>query len=698
MAESVDIQRLKIKKRVAKAGFTRIENFIKAIQPDSVDVEEVRIRLDKLEELQKTLEESLVELAVYDKDISEEQIDLEIAGYEEKYVNLKRAGVRIIQERVKPASTANQDQAIAEIPFERNNVRNRASETQIRLPKIELPTFSGVYEEWHSFFGIFDSLIHSNNLLNEVQKFLNRASETQIRLPKIELPTFSGVYEEWHSFFGEAAEAIESIEITGANYRDAWYRLKERYDNERVAVQKHIKAIFELPALRKENSIALRNLLDGILKHTRALTALKRRVKDWGDLLTYTVSSKLDYFTTKEWEGTLQSKQLPTFQELIEFLTRRCETLETVARRNPSIELNSKSRQTSSKFTTAHAAITVNKCAHCKGEHWIYQCKGFKELSISDRLSRVKALKLCLNCLKDKHIARECTAGNCKRCSKRHSSLLHDDKYSTKEDREEKNNIKSNQQEDGISQQVSSALKSVELHIMSRCSTFNMDIEYVILPKITQNLPLVEVCVTNLDIPKDIKLADPHFNTPSKIDMLIGAEKFWELIGTGQIRLGKYKPVLQESSLGWLISGPISLSQSNKGSSTSCHLSTIDELNQSVKRFWEIEDYTNAKNTDAEEECCERLFKASYKRTTEGRFVVKLPVKEKILPLLENSRKVAVNRFLALERKFARQPEFKAEYVAFMREYQQLGHMRASNISLGNKFRVFLTSCRNKAK
>ncbi|XP_018360396.1 PREDICTED: uncharacterized protein LOC108759449 [Trachymyrmex cornetzi] len=696
MAESVDIQRLKIKKRVAKAGFTRIENFIKAIQPDSVDVEEVRIRLDKLEELQKTLEESLVELAVYDKDISEEQIDLEIAGYEEKYVNLKRAGVRIIQERVKPASTANQDQAIAEIPFERNNAALK----------------------------------------------------------------------------GEAAEAIESIEITGANYRDAWYRLKERYDNERVAVQKHIKAIFELPALRKENSIALRNLLDGILKHTRALTALKRPVKDWGDLLTYIVTSKLDYFTTKEWEGTLQSKQLPTFQELIEFLTRRCETLETVARRNPSIELNSKSRQTSSKFTTAHAAITINKCAHCKGEHWIYQCKGFKELSISDRLSRVKALKLCLNCLKDKHIARECTAGNCKRCSKRHSSLLHDDKYSTKEDREQKDNIKSNQQEDvsqdntictyaqsnkkvrstqvllatavvlvrndkgknvegkvlldngsqsnfvteefvkklnlktkdnyikiqGISQQVSSALKSVELHIMSRCSTFNMDIEYVILPKITQNLPLVEVCVTNLDIPKDIKLADPHFNTPSKIDMLIGAEKFWELIGTGQIRLGKYKPVLQESSLGWLISGPISLSQSNKGSSTSCHLSTIDELNQSVKRFWEIEDYTNAKNTDAEEEYCERLFKASYKRTTEGRFVVKLPVKEKILPLLENSRKVAVNRFLALERKFARQPEFKAEYVAFMREYQQLGHMRASNISLGNKFRVFLTSCRNKAK
>lgn len=194
-------------------------------------------------------------------------------------------GERIIQESVRPAPAISHDQAIAEVPSGGNNVRNRASETQIRLPKIDLPTFSGVYEEWHSFFGIFDSLIHSNNSLNEVQKFHYLKAALK----------------------GEAAEAIESLEITGANYRDAWYRLKERYDNERVAVQKHIEAIFELPALRKESGSDLRNLLDGILKHTRALTALKRPVKDWGDLLTYIVTSKLDYFTTKEWERAKQT-------------------------------------------------------------------------------------------------------------------------------------------------------------------------------------------------------------------------------------------------------------------------------------------------------------------------------------------------------------------------------------------------------
>lgn len=69
----------------------------------------------------------------------------------------------------------------------------------------------------------------------------------------------------------------------------------------------------------------------------------------------------------------------------------------------------------------------------------------------------------------------------------------------------------------------------------------SMDIECVVLPRITQNLPFVKLCVTNLDIPKDINLADQHFNILNKIDMLIGAERFWELIGTGQVKLGKNK-------------------------------------------------------------------------------------------------------------------------------------------------------------
>ncbi|XP_039312856.1 uncharacterized protein LOC113004977 [Solenopsis invicta] len=574
------------------------------------DIEELKLRLEKLEELRKALLDSLIELAVHDPELSEAETDQEIEQYEEKYINLKLIGERILKERIRPALAENNlDQALAGINLmANNNTRSRANETHIRLPKIDLPTFSGAYEEWHSFFGIFDSLIHSNNSLNDIQKFHYLKSALK----------------------GEAAEIIKALEITEANYNDAWLRLKEIYDNERMAVQNHIKSILDLPSLRKENSVALRNLLDNTLKHTRALTALKRPVQHWDDLLIYIIASKLDYFTIKEWENSVESKHLPTFNEFVEFLTRRCETLEAIARRSMSIELNGKTNRTFNKVTTAHAAVTSVKCPNCKNDHPIYHCKDFKDLSVTQRINRVKMLKLCLNCLKGKHIAKDCTASSCRKCAKKHSSLLHDEHYSTSEDKVE--TIKSNAKQEnegnkedrtvctharssqiansmqellstavvlvkdhkgryiegkalldcgsqsnfatanfvkklnvkttdshvkikGINRQVSRSLKTVNLHVASRFGTFGVDMSCIVLPEIIGDLPTVEFDTDSLNIPKNIKLADPRFNVSSRIDLLIGIDRFWKLICIGQIKLGKGQPILQKTLLGWMSQG-----------------------------------------------------------------------------------------------------------------------------------------------
>lgn len=113
------------------------------------------------------------------------------------------------------------------------NYKARNNESQIKLPKIDLPTFSGAYEDWHSCFNTFDSLRHSNTSLSDIQRFHYLKSPIK----------------------GEAAETIASIEISQVHYNDAWSRLTKRYDNKRVAVQNHIKAIFDLPNVRKENCI-----------------------------------------------------------------------------------------------------------------------------------------------------------------------------------------------------------------------------------------------------------------------------------------------------------------------------------------------------------------------------------------------------------------------------------------------------------
>ena len=45
-------------------------------------------------------------------------------------------------------------------------------------------------------------------------------------------------------------------------------------------------------------------------------------------------------------------------------------------------------------------------------------------------------------------------------------------------------------------------------------------------------------------IPKNILLADPEFHRPADVDILIGAEFYYDLLGAGKIRLPGQSAVL----------------------------------------------------------------------------------------------------------------------------------------------------------
>lgn len=145
--------------------------------------------------------------------------------------------------------------------------------------------------------------------------------------------------------------------------------------------------------------------------------------------------------------------------------------------------------------------------------------------------------------------------------------------------------------------------------------------------------------------------------------------------------------MLQKTLFGWIVAGSISVTGSKRKSlQTNCNLSVIG---QTIQKFREIEGCVEAKNVTAEEKYCERLFIESHSRQEEGRFVIKLPVKEEVLSLLNDSREITLKRFLSVERRFAKEPNLKAEYVSFMQEYLKLGHMRPVNTSQ-TKLKVYL--------
>jgi hypothetical protein len=107
----------------------------------------------------------------------------------------------------------------------------------------------------------------------------------------------------------------------------------------------------------------------------------------------------------------------------------------------------------------------------------------------------------------------------------------------------------------GISNVNTATHHSVAVHVKSRISDWHTTLNCAILPNITGFAPSSKLDISSWKLPKDIKLADEQFYEPGGIDLLIGAEIFYEILQAGRRKRQGDFPVLQETSLGWTISG-----------------------------------------------------------------------------------------------------------------------------------------------
>nr|CAI5842475.1 unnamed protein product [Callosobruchus analis] len=134
----------------------------------------------------------------------------------------------------------------------------------------------------------------------------------------------------------------------------------------------------------------------------------------------------------------------------------------------------------------------------------------------------------------------------------------------------------------------------------------------------------------HFNIPRNIVLADPQFNIPGKVDMLLGADLFYELLCRGQVKLGAGMPILQRTRLGWIISGPLACDiQSNR--KTYCNFSQEIDIQQQLSQFWAIENISNEVPLSLEEKMCEEHFQNTTMRNEKGRFVVSIPLKDSLI-------------------------------------------------------------------
>ena len=593
-----------------------------------------------------------------------------------------------------------------------------STDGNVKLPKLDVPTFNGDILNWRTFWEQFGVSVHNRTGLSDSEKL---------------------VYLQHALKSGSAKHTIEGLSRTGEHYAEAVECLCSRYDRPRLIHQTHVRMIIESPGLKDNSGKELRRFHDTMQQHLRALKAMGNEPP--GAFVTSLLELKLDTDTMFEWQKhTQDSATVPHYQKLLEFINLRAQASESLVAE--SGKKNSKSegkppRKPNRTPVFSHpvnADVIPNNCVACKTDkHPLYACVKFKGLGQEQKLSVLRENRLCMNCLGSDHFVKQCKSiHRCKKCQKPHHTLLHVESPTSNTEPVSESTIPSHAaagglkagtlvmtcqvvvtSPDGLSVEARALLDSASSasFISERLaqnlrlprSTQNaritgiaclshkspvqsvadfrisavkpnskaINVAAIVVPRVTCDIPRHPI---DLDLSwnhlSDLNLADPGFGQPGRIDLLLGVDIFAQVVLHGR-RIGPPgSPVAFQTEFGWVLAGE---TNSHVPELMTAHHVSVETGDDILRKFWEIEHHPLSDYVlSPEEKMVMQHFKAKHFRTKDGTFIVPLPKKPGVKPLGE-SRSQAVRRFLSLERTLKSKNRF-AEVDAVIQEYFTLGH------------------------
>ncbi|XP_075167525.1 uncharacterized protein LOC142239617 [Haematobia irritans] len=295
--------------------------------------------------------------------------------------------------------------------------RNDSASCDVRLPKIDIPTFSGDYLGWISYRDMFISLVHNNSSLSKVQKYYflkNSCRDTPLSI-------------------------VNEYPASEASYELAWAALGRRYHNKRKIADTVFRKLFDIP---KSNGSceSIKMILDNTRNCLALLNTLEISCDNWDPILIHITVGKLDIQTCKEWEQSLKaSTDIPKLDELFIFLETAFRTLESISdHTGPSTRTqakisksNNRSFQTNNSYQVRRVntvSVGDGNCPCCGKRHLLYKCFKFAALSSAAKFDLLKDKKICRNCLNTGHFARECRIqSRCKTCNMNHHTIVHNE-------------------------------------------------------------------------------------------------------------------------------------------------------------------------------------------------------------------------------------------------------------------------------
>lgn len=705
-----------------KAKLTNFDKYLKIVKScDSLSIlqqNELKCRLSRIEGLYEQFDTLQIDIEEQAEKIDDAFKERE--QFESQYFSLISCARTILAGHEPAVSSATQ------LKDEHASLKGNSS--IVRLPPIELPRFDGQQRSWLEFRDSFISLIDNNTNIDDINKLRYLQSALQGSPALLVLENLEICSENYKQAWQSLCSRYEKPRLLVNKHLESLFNLEP-------ITKESCTGIRRLIDNTNTNLRALQTLKQPIGQWDRIIVFLLESKldtstsKDWEQ---YRGSNLGDFPTLAEFMKFLENKSdyLASLEESEHTKKDTHKQKSITFNTNTSINKN----QPKNNYTKTKNIFKPKEkqCAMCNQDHNLYMCELFRSASIETRNAKVKDANLCSNCLRPGHTTQKCKClTNCKYCNQRHNTLLHmettgeqlvamsantiqkctssshvllstalvkvfdcrGDAHTARillDNGSTSNFITSDLCEKlgvlrrsesatvtGINEQSCISTQSCFVKIQSFSSSFKSDINCYILPKITNLLPSTYININNINLPTDIKLADPSFYMPSVIDILVGAEVFWNILGNNSINLGKNQPKLFETKLGWLISGEV---QQYKQQPLVCNFLNTNIQKSELTRFWELDSISVESSLTQEQKACEENFRLTTKRNTDGCFIVAMPLKSSPSILGDSYQKAKV-RFISLERKFKKEPEFRRSYIEFMQEYIQLGHMTENKSS-----------------
>ena len=277
--------------------------------------------------------------------------------------------------------------------------------SNIKLPKMHLKKFQGDPKNWVSWKDSFDSAIHNNEALEDIDKF-----------------------NYLKAFLGEVPlAAIKGLTLSSANYDRAYDSLCERFGNKQSIISSHMRALLEVKEISTSNDVkAIRALYDTVEANVQSLKSLGVHSENYGSMLLPVILAKLPSdlrliisrtYDTAEAEWKIE-ELLVKFRSEVQ-ARERCEYV--------SMDHTEKKKSNDGLPTAAALAAHLREepfCDFCKKtNHMPQNCKTVTKPEA--RRSILLKEGKCFVCLAKGHITSKCKlAKKCGKCEKMHHVSL----------------------------------------------------------------------------------------------------------------------------------------------------------------------------------------------------------------------------------------------------------------------------------